>query len=167
MKHRATGRPRGRPPKLPAELPEQVMCDLESRMDKTTLLVAPQLGPLAKKLNISRSSLKRIVVSLRNSGFIELCHVKKRPTDKIFTILYKLPRSHLFRLPRRLHRRVAVKADAARGAPQTFPPHCQRFRRASRRLLHSVDRTNPFRVFRVFRGLKLALTRAPTAEEVV
>jgi hypothetical protein len=93
MKHRATGRPRGRPPKLPAELPEQVMCDLESRMDKTTLLVAPQLGPLAKKLNISRSSLKRIVVSLRNSGFIELCHVKKRPTDKIFTILYKLPRS--------------------------------------------------------------------------
>ena len=93
VKHRATGRPRGRPPKLPAELPEQVMCDLESRMDKTTLLVAPQLGPLAKKLNISRSSLKRIVVSLRNSGFIELCHVKKRPTDKIFTILYKLPRS--------------------------------------------------------------------------
>ena len=93
MKHRATGRPRGRPPKLPTELPEQVMCDLESRMDKTTLLVAPQLGPLAKKLNISRSSLKRIVVSLRNSGFIELCHVKKRPTDKLFTILYKLPRS--------------------------------------------------------------------------
>ena len=93
MKHRATGRPRGRPPKLSADLPEQVMCDLESRMDKTTLLVAPQLGALAKKLNISRSSLKRIVVSLRNSGFIELCHVKKRPNDKLFTILYKLPRS--------------------------------------------------------------------------
>ena len=93
MKHRATGRPRGRPPKLSADLPEQVMCDLESRMDKTTLLVVPQLGILARKLMISHSSLKRIVLSLRNSGFIELCHVKKRPNDKLFTILYKLPRS--------------------------------------------------------------------------
>jgi DNA-binding IclR family transcriptional regulator len=91
--HRATGRPVGRPTTLPFDLSEQILRDLESRMDKTTLLVAPQLGPLAKKLNISRSSLKRIVVSLRNSGFIELCHVKKRPTDKLLTILYKLPRS--------------------------------------------------------------------------
>ena len=44
---------------MPAELPEQVMCDLESRMDKTTLLVAPQLGPLAKKLNMSQTGYSK------------------------------------------------------------------------------------------------------------
>ena len=90
--HRATGRPRGRPPSLPFDLDEQVLCDLESRMDKATLLVTPSLSQMARRLKVSLASIKRVVTSLRNSGFIELCYTKKRPTDKVCTIRYKLPR---------------------------------------------------------------------------
>jgi Mn-dependent DtxR family transcriptional regulator len=90
--HRATGRPRGRPPSLPFDLDEQVLRDLESRMDKTTLLVTPSLSQMARRLKVSLSSIKRVIVSLRNSGYIELCYTKKRPTDKVYTILYKLLR---------------------------------------------------------------------------
>ena len=84
--------PRGRPPSLPFDLDEQVLCDLESRMDKTTLLVTPSLSQIANKLKVSRASIKRVVASLRSSGYIELCYTKKRPTDKVCTILYKLLR---------------------------------------------------------------------------
>ena len=66
--------------------------DLESRMDKTTLLVTPSLSQIAERLKVSRASIKRVVASLRNSGYIELCYTKKRPTDNFHTILYKLPR---------------------------------------------------------------------------
>ena len=90
--HRATGRPRGRPPSLPFDLDEQVLRDLESRMDKATLLVTPSLSQMARRLKVSLSSIKRVVVSLRNSGYIELCYTKKRPTVKVYTILYKLLR---------------------------------------------------------------------------
>ena len=92
-KHRATGRPRGRPPKLPFDLAEQILCDLESRMDKTTQLVVPDLGKLARRLNVSRSSIKREITSLRNSGYIELQYTKKHPTAKMYTILYKMAKS--------------------------------------------------------------------------
>ncbi len=92
-KHRATGRPRGRPPKLPFDLTEHIFCDLESRMDKTTQLVVPDLGNLARRLNVSRSSIKREITSLRNCGYIELQYTKKRPTDRVYTILYKLKSS--------------------------------------------------------------------------
>ena len=61
-------------------------------MDKTTLLVTPSLGQIARRLKVSRASIKRVVARLRNSGYIELCYTKKRPTDKICTILYKLLR---------------------------------------------------------------------------
>ena len=71
-------------------LPEQILRDLESRMDRATGLVRPQVASLARKLKVSVSSLKRTVTGLRNSGFIELCHVKKRPTDKVSTILYRI-----------------------------------------------------------------------------
>ena len=90
MKHRATGRPRGRPPSLPYDLPEQILRDLESRMDRATGLVRPQVASLARKLNVSVSSVKRTVTGLRNSGFIELCHIKKRPTDKVSSIMYRI-----------------------------------------------------------------------------
>ena len=90
--HRATGRPRGRPTSLPFDLDELVLCDLESRMDKTTLLVTPSLSQMAKRLNVSLASVKRVVASLRNSGFIELCYTKKRPDAGVCTIHYKLPR---------------------------------------------------------------------------
>ena len=90
MKHRATGKPRGRPPSLPYDLPEQILRDLESRMDRATGLVRPQVASLARKLKVSVSSVKRTVTGLRNSGFIELYHIKKRPTDKVSTILYRI-----------------------------------------------------------------------------
>ncbi len=90
--HRSTGRPRGRPPSLPFDLDEQVLCDLESRMDTTTFLVTPSLSQIARRLKVSRASIKRVVARLRNSGYIELCCTKKRPTDKIGIILYKLLR---------------------------------------------------------------------------
>ena len=89
--HRATGRPRGRPPSLPFDLGEQVLRDLEGRVDKATLLVTPCLSEMARRLKVSRSSLKRVIVGLRNSGFIELCYIKEQPTDKLYTVLYKLP----------------------------------------------------------------------------
>ena len=92
-KHRATGRPRGRPPTLPFDLAEQILRDLESRMDKTTQLVVPDLGNLAKRLNVSRSSIKREITHLRNCGYIELQYIKKRPTDRVYAILYKLKSS--------------------------------------------------------------------------
>ena len=76
---------------MPFDLAEQILCDLESRMDKTTLLVIPSLSQMAKRLNVSLASIKRVVACLRNSGFIELCYTKKRPTDKVCAILYKLP----------------------------------------------------------------------------
>lgn len=84
---------------MPFDLPEQILRDLESRMDKTTLLVRPDIGNLAKRLRVSRSSIKRVIVSLRNSGFIELLHIKEHPTDKTSIILYKLTRSALAHNP--------------------------------------------------------------------
>ena len=83
----------GRPATLPFDLSEQILRDLESRMDKATLLVRPDLGNLARRLKVSRSSLKREIVGLRNSGYIELQYTKKRPTDKLYTILYKMAKS--------------------------------------------------------------------------
>ena len=69
MKHRATGRPRGRPPSLPYDLAEQILRDLESRMDHSTMLIRPEIASMARKLNVSRSSIKREIVSIRNNGF--------------------------------------------------------------------------------------------------
>ena len=93
--HRATGRPRGRPPSLPFDLDEQVLRDLESRMDKTSLLVRPELAQLARRLKVSHASIKRVVAGLRHSGYIELCFIKKCPTDKVFTVLYKILNPHV------------------------------------------------------------------------
>ena len=95
MKHRATGRPRGRPPSLPFDLAEQILRDLESRMDRNTMLVSPGIASMAKKLNVSRSSIKREIVSIRNNGFLELCHIYKRPMDKVCTIMYRILRPSL------------------------------------------------------------------------
>ena len=95
MKHQATGRPRGRPPSLPYDLAEQILRDLESRMDRSTMLVRPEIASMARKLNVSRSSVKREIVSIRNSGFLELCHIYKRPTDKVCSIMYRILRPSL------------------------------------------------------------------------
>ena len=95
MKHRATGCPRGRPPSLPFDLAEQILRDLESRMDRNTMLVRPGIASMAKKLNVSRSSIKREIVSIRNNGFLELCHIYKSPTDKVCSIMYRILRPSL------------------------------------------------------------------------
>ena len=92
MKNRATGRPRGRPPSLPYDLAEQILCDLESRMDRNTMLVRPEIASMARKLNVSRSSVKREIASIRKSGFLELLRIYKRPTDKVCTIMYRILR---------------------------------------------------------------------------
>lgn len=89
-RHRATGKPRGRPPKLPPNLNELILRDLESRMNKTTRLVLPCIGLLAARLNCSRSSLKRAIVNLRNNGYIELCGIKMHPEDTQSTTYYKM-----------------------------------------------------------------------------
>ena len=95
MKHRATGRPRGRPPSLPYDLAGQILCDLESRMDRNSMLVRPEIASMARKLNVSRSSVKREIASIRKSGFLELCRIYKRPTDKVCTIMYRILRPTL------------------------------------------------------------------------
>ena len=61
-------------------------------MDRSTMLVRPEIASMARKLNVSRSSVKREIVSIRNSGFLELCHIYKKPTDKVCTIMYRILR---------------------------------------------------------------------------
>ena len=61
-------------------------------MDRSTMLVRPEIAAMARKLNVSRSSVKREIVSIRNSGFLELCHIYKKPTDKVCTIMYRILR---------------------------------------------------------------------------
>ena len=56
-------------------------------MDRNTMLVKPEIASMARKLNVSRSSIKREITSIRNNGFIELRHIYKSPTDKGCTIM--------------------------------------------------------------------------------
>ena len=90
--HRATGRPRGRPSIIPWDLGEQILCDLESRMDKTNNTVRPDWKGMARRLHVSRSTISREIASLRNSGFIESFSVPIRQGSDILTILYRLKR---------------------------------------------------------------------------
>ena len=57
------------------------------------MLVAPALSQIALRLKVSRASIKRAVVRLRNSGFIELCYIKRQPTDKMSATFYKMVKS--------------------------------------------------------------------------
>ncbi len=61
-------------------------------MDRNTMLVKPEIASMARKLNVSRSSIKREITSIRNNGFIELRHIYKSPTDKVCTIMYRILR---------------------------------------------------------------------------
>ena len=90
--HRATGRPRGRPSIIPWDLGEQILCDLESRMDKTNNTVRPDWKGMARRLHVSRSTISREIASLRNSGFIESFSVPIRQGSDTMTILYRLKR---------------------------------------------------------------------------
>ena len=88
--HRATGNPRGRPPSIPWNLSEQILRDLESRMDKATNTVRPDWKGMARRLHVSRSTISREIASLRNSGFIESIYVPVRKGSAIRTTLYRL-----------------------------------------------------------------------------
>ena len=90
--HRATGRPRGRPSIIPWDLGEQILCDLESRMDKTNNTVRPDWKGMARRLHVSRSTISREIANLRNSGFIESFSAPIRQGSDILTILYRLKR---------------------------------------------------------------------------
>ena len=54
------------------------------------MLVIPEIASMARKLNVSRSSIKREITRIRNNGFIELCHIYKSPADKVCTIMYRI-----------------------------------------------------------------------------
>ena len=90
--HRATGRPRGRPSIIPWDLGEQILCDLESRMDKANNTVRPDWKGMARRLHVSRSTISREIARLRNSGFIESFSAPIRQGSDILTILYRLKR---------------------------------------------------------------------------
>ena len=88
--HRATGNPRGRPPTVPFEIDDLVMDSLERRLNPATQLVWPDWKGMARELNVSRSTISRVVARLRNSGFIESVGIPIRPGSKIMHIAYRL-----------------------------------------------------------------------------
>ena len=88
--HRATGMPRGRPQTLPADLDEQVLAALERRMDPATRMVKPNWLELARELHVSRSTISRVIASLRHSGAFESIIVPVRPGAKVSRVLYRM-----------------------------------------------------------------------------
>ena len=89
-KHRATGNPRGRPPKLPFEIDEFFLQALERRMDANSKLVRPDWMGLAHELHVSRSTISRIAARLRSSGVIESVVVPVRANSRINCVLYRI-----------------------------------------------------------------------------
>ena len=86
--HRATGRPRGRPPKLPFDFGQRIMENLRRRVDPKTGLVRPLTAHMARELGVSRSTVSRELRSLRQSGAYEIVDVRVSP--KQLAIYYRL-----------------------------------------------------------------------------
>lgn len=76
--HRATGKPRGRPPRIPFEFSQQILDALRKRIDPKTGLVR-LWRRLARELGVSRSTIARRMVELRASGEIESVFVRVCP----------------------------------------------------------------------------------------
>ena len=89
-KHRATGKPRGRPPKIPFEIDDLFLQALERRMDANTKLVRPAWKELARELGVSRSTISRIAFRLRSSGVIESVVVPVRANSRVNCVLYRI-----------------------------------------------------------------------------
>lgn len=89
-KHRATGNPRGRPPKIPFEIDDLFLQALERRMDANTKLVRPAWKELARELSVSRSTISRIALRLRSSGVIESIAVPTKDNARVKYILYRI-----------------------------------------------------------------------------
>lgn len=71
MKHRATGNPRGRPPRIPFDFGERILAALRRRVDMKTGLASPDWKGLARELGVSRSTIARQMASLRQMGAVE------------------------------------------------------------------------------------------------
>lgn len=82
--------PRGRPQTLPADLEEQVMAALERRMDPATRMVKPNWLEPSRELHVSRSTISRVIASLRHSGAFESIIVPVRPGAKVSRVLYRM-----------------------------------------------------------------------------
>lgn len=86
--HRATGNPRGRPSRLPFDFGERMLKALERRLDPETGLVKPNWKGLARELGVSRSTIARQMVGLRQSGLVESVLVPIRPAVSV--VCYRL-----------------------------------------------------------------------------
>ena len=86
--HRATGNPRGRPSKLPFNFGQMILEALRRRVDPATGLVRPLWKQLARELGVSRSTIARQMVELRESGAYEFVTVKVSP--KLSVVYYRL-----------------------------------------------------------------------------
>ena len=86
--HQATGKPRGRPPKLPFDFGKRIMENLRRRVDPKTGLVRPFTAHMARELGVSRSTVSRELRSLREYGTIGRGYIRESP--KTLTIYYRL-----------------------------------------------------------------------------
>ena len=89
-KHRATGNPRGRPPSVPFDLDTQIYDVLQRKMNPDTHMVRPQWKELARELGVSRSTISRVMPSLKSAGLIESVVVTSPKNAKYKYVLYKV-----------------------------------------------------------------------------
>lgn len=87
-KHRATGNPRGRPPRLPSDIGNQILEALHRRLNAETGLAKPDWKGVARELGVSRSTIAREMAGLRRCGVVESVFIKISP--KVSVIYYRL-----------------------------------------------------------------------------
>jgi len=78
-KHRATGNPRGRPPKIPFDIANRIMQSLRERVDPETGLLQPLWKSMARELGVSRSTIARQMAKLYAGGAYERILVNVNP----------------------------------------------------------------------------------------
>ncbi len=89
--HRATGNPRGRPVSLPQDLDTKIYKLLKSRVDPTTGLIKPDWKGMARELGVSRSTIARQMVYVRQFGEIESVIVHPIPgKSNISRVYYRI-----------------------------------------------------------------------------
>jgi len=94
MKHRATGRPRGRPTTIPFDIDDKVLDALARRVDPKTNRAKPDWVGIARELGISRTSVSRVMARLKRVGFITTVYEddpRNRRVRHSYYILHKHP----------------------------------------------------------------------------
>ncbi len=86
--HRATGNPRGRPSRLPLDFDQRILAAIRRRIDPKDGLASPDWKGIARELGVSRSTIARRMVEIRDSGAVESVFIRKAP--KITIIRYRL-----------------------------------------------------------------------------